>query len=115
TDATVIATGSEVSLALEARKLLADKGVSLRVVSMPSVELFKRQPEEYRRQVLGPAARVAAIEAGATDGWYRFTGGDGLVIGMEDFGASAPAGVLAEKFGFTAPQVAGRIEQWLRA
>lgn len=113
-DATVVATGSEVSLALEARKLLAEKGINLRVVSMPSVDLFEQQPREYRDAVLG-AGKVAAIEAGAPGGWYKYTGRDGLVIGMEDFGASAPAGVLAEKFGFTPAQVAGKIEAWLKA
>lgn len=114
-DATVIATGSEVSLALEARKLLAEKGVNLRVVSMPSMELFLKQPAEYQESVVGGrCAKVASIEAGAPGAWYRFTGRNGLVIGMEDFGASAPAGVLAEKFGFTAPQVAARLETWLK-
>lgn len=113
TDATVVATGSEVSLALEARKLLADRGVSLRVVSMPSVNLFLEQPQEYQDQVIG-SGKVACIEAGAKDGWYRFAGRDGLVIGMEDFGASAPGGVLAEKFGFTPAQVAERLAAWLK-
>jgi transketolase len=114
-DATVIATGSEVSLALEARKLLADKGINVRVVSMPSVDLFQQQPAAYQEQVLGPVGhKIAAIEAGAEDGWFRYTGRDGLVIGMKDFGASAPAGVLAEKFGFTAPQVAAKIAEWLQ-
>ncbi|HYF95024.1 MAG TPA: transketolase [Symbiobacteriaceae bacterium] len=114
TDATVIATGSEVSVALEARKLLAEQGIHVRVVSMPSVSLFLAQPAEYREQVLGPRSqKVAAIEAGAPDGWYRFTGSDGLVIGMEDFGASAPAAVLAEKFGFVPAKVVARIQAWL--
>jgi transketolase len=114
-DATVIATGSEVSLALEARKLLVDKGINVRVVSMPSVDLFQQQPAAYQEQVLGPVGhKIAAIEAGAEDGWFRYTGRDGLVIGMKDFGASAPAGVLAEKFGFTAPQVAAKIAEWLQ-
>jgi transketolase len=113
--ATVIATGSEVSLALEARKLLAEKGIAVRVVSMPSQDLFEQQPKEYQEAVLGGKnVRVAAVEAGAKDGWYKYTGRDGLVIGMEDFGASAPAAVLAEKFGFTAAQVAARLEEWLK-
>ena len=109
--ATLIATGSEVGLALEAQKLLAGQGIAVRVVSMPSVELFLRQPEEYRNRVL--VGRLAAIEAGRTDGWYRLIGRDGLAIGLEDFGASAPAGVLAEKFGFTPTQVTARVAEWL--
>lgn len=111
--ATLIATGSEVGLALEAQKLLAGQGIAVRVVSMPSVELFLRQPREYQEQVL--VGRLAAIEAGRTDGWYRLIGRDGLAIGHEDFGASAPAGVLAEKFGFTPAQVAARVAEWLTA
>jgi len=109
--ATLIATGSEVGLAVEAQKLLTEQGIAVRVVSMPSVELFLRQPREYREQVL--AGRLAAIEAGRTDGWYRIIGLDGLAIGHDDFGASAPAGVLAEKFGFTPAAVAERVRQWL--
>ena len=109
--ATLIATGSEVGLAIEAQKLLAEQGTAVRVVSMPSVELFLRQPKAYQDQVL--VGRLAAIEAGRTDGWYRLVGRDGLAIGKEDFGASAPAGVLAEKFGFTPAQVAAKVAEWL--
>ncbi|MDF2628863.1 MAG: transketolase [Symbiobacteriaceae bacterium] len=112
-DATVVATGSEVGLALEARKLLAEQGITLRVVSMPAVNLFLSQPKEYQDQVIG-SGKVVCIEAGAKDGWYRFAGRDGLVIGMEDFAASAPGNILAEKFGFTPAQVAERIAQWLK-
>lgn len=111
--ATLIGTGSEVSLALEAQKLLAAKGIQIRVVSMPSVDLFLKQPAAYQQQVLGPADRIAAVEAGKTDGWYRFTGSSGLVIGIDDFGASAPAEVLAERFGLTPAAVAARVEEWL--
>ncbi|HEY8347113.1 MAG TPA: transketolase [Symbiobacteriaceae bacterium] len=112
--ATLIATGSEVATALEARRILAEKGLPIRVVSMPSVELFVQQPKEYQEAVLG-TGKVAALEAGSAQGWYRFTGRDGLIIGLEDFGASAPGPVLAEKFGFTPAQVAARVEQWLRS
>lgn len=113
--ATLIATGSEVGTALAAQKLLADRGVQIRVVSMPSVDLFVEQPVAYQEQVLGGKnGRVATLEAGKTDGWYRFAGRDGLVMGLDDFGASAPAGVLAEKFGFTPEQVANRIADWLK-
>ncbi len=109
--ATLVATGSEVGTALAAQKLLAERGMSVRVVSMPSVELFLKQPKAYQDEVL--VGKVATIEAGKTDGWYRFVGRDGLAIGHDDFGASAPAGVLEEKFGFTPAQVAERIAAWL--
>lgn len=112
-DATLVATGSEVALALEAQKLLAERGVHIRVVSMPCVELFEKQSREYQQAVLG-TGKVAVVEAGRPEGWYKFTGRDGLVIGMEDFGASAPAEVLAEKFGFTPAQVADRVQGWIK-
>jgi transketolase len=113
TDATIIATGSEVEIALGAAKLLAEKGISLRVVSMPSVDLFEQQPESYRQEILG-AGKIAALEAGRTTGWYKWTGKDGLVIGLDDFGASAPAEKLAEEFGFTPAKVAAKLEAWLK-
>ncbi len=112
-DVTLIATGSEVHAALEAQQLLAEKGIKVRVVSMPSVALFERQPAEYQSQVLG-SGRIAVVEAGHPGGWYKLTGRDGLVIGMEDFGASAPGKVLAEKFGFTPGAVAAKVEAWLK-
>jgi transketolase len=113
--ATIIATGSEVQAVLDARKLLADQGIQVRVVSMPSVELFDRQPQAYQESVLGGKnARVAVVEAGAKTGWYKYAGRDGLVIGMDDFGASAPAGVLAEKFGFTPARIAEQVAAWLK-
>lgn len=113
--ATLIATGSEVGLAVAAQKLLAEQGLPIRVVSMPSVELFAAQPRAYQESVLGgPGVRRAALEAGRTDGWYRWIGTDGLAMGMDDFGASAPAEVLAEQFGFTPITVAGRVAEWLK-
>ena len=110
--AVVIATGSEVSVALEAADLLAEDH-SIRVVSMPCAELFLEQPEEYRREVLGDALPVASVEAGSTLGWSRFTGPDGLNIGIDRFGASAPAGRIAEELGLTGPAVARRLATWL--
>lgn len=103
---TLIATGSEVSLAMEARKLLADKGIAAAVVSMPCWELFERQPKEYRDQVLGKGTVRVAVEALGTFGWERWTGDNGAVIGMNGFGASAPAEKLYEHFGITAAKVA---------
>ncbi len=109
-DAILIATGSEVSLALEARDLLAEKGKAVRVVSMPCWKLFDAQPGSYRDAVLpaGVTARLA-IEAGATQGWAKYVGPAGDVMGLERFGASAPYKVLREKLGFTPEAVAERV------
>ena len=105
-DVILIATGSEVALAMDAADALAAEGVGARVVSMPSWELFAAQPQSYRDSVLPPAvtARVA-IEAGVTLGWERWAGAHGRVIGLDRFGASAPYKVLFEKFGFTVENV----------
>jgi len=105
----LIATGSEVSVAMGAQKLLAEQGVGARVVSMPSWEIFERQPPAYRAGVLPPGvtARVA-VEAGSPQGWYKYVGTDGDVVGMTRFGASAPGTVNFEKFGFTSENVAAR-------
>jgi transketolase len=113
-DVLLIASGSEVHLALEARGLLAQKGIAARVVSMPSWELFDAQPDSYREAVLPPQvpARLA-IEAGVTQGWERYVGPAGDVVGLKRFGASAPYKVLMEKFGFTAEAVAERALQVL--
>jgi transketolase len=101
-DVILIASGSEVHLALEAAVKLQGKGVNTRVVSMPSWELFEAQPEEYRHKVLPPhiTARVA-IEAGITQGWHRYVGDKGKIVGIDHFGASAPAQILFKEFGFT--------------
>ncbi len=102
----LIGTGSEVQFALEAGKRLAAAGVHARVVSMPSWELFDRQPTEYRERVLPAAVRVrVAIEAATTLGWEHYIGLDGAVVGMNGFGASAPASVLYQKFGITTEAV----------
>jgi transketolase len=98
--ATIIATGSEVPVALAAQKLLAGEGIPVRVVSMPSTSVFDRQPEEYRRRVLGEAPRVA-VEAGVSDYWRKYVGLEGAVVGIDRFGESAPAGDLFKYFGLT--------------
>jgi transketolase len=105
----LIATGSEVEVALGARKVLQEKGIAARVVSMPSWELFEAQPQAYRDAVLPPAvpARLA-VEAGSPIGWYKYVGLQGDVVGMTRFGASAPAKILFEQFGFTPDNVAAR-------
>jgi transketolase len=102
----LMASGSEVHIALAAAAVLSDKGIAVRVVSVPCWELFEEQPEEYRRMVLPPevTARLA-VEAGVPQGWYRYVGSRGIVIGLTHFGASAPYEVLYEKFGLTAEEV----------
>ncbi len=102
---TLLASGSEVSIAVEAQALLKEDGIAAAVVSMPCWELFERQPDDYRAAVLGDAPRVAC-EAAAGFGWTRWAGGDGGFVGMEGFGASAPAARLYEHFGITAAAVA---------
>ena len=113
-DALLIATGSEVAVAIEAQDKLAAEGIGVNVVSMPSWELFEKQSPAYRKEVLPPgiAARVA-IEAGVTLGWSRYVGEKGAVIGLDRFGASAPYQVLMEKFGFTAANVCEQVKQVL--
>jgi transketolase len=101
-DAVIFATGSEVSIAVESLKLLAERGISGKVVSVPSMELFARQTDEYRSSVIGkPKARVA-IEAGIEMSWNKLLGEKGRFVGMHNFGASAPAEALYEFFGITA-------------
>lgn len=112
-DLILIGTGSEVSLAVEARTVLAERGIQARVVSMPSWELFEEQPEEYREQVLPPQvlARLA-VEAGSPQGWERYVGPFGDVLGIRNrFGASAPYKVLAAKYGFTVDDVVAHAEE----
>ena len=102
----LIATGSEVALAVAAADELAADGVKVRVVSMPSTDQFDQQSDDYREAVL-PAAVTArvAVEAGVTSGWWRYTGTKGQVIGLDRFGESAPAEVLFEYFGFSVANV----------
>ena len=109
----LIATGSEVALAVDAAKILRNRGVQLQVVSMPCVELFLEQPITERDSVIPPRLPVVTLEAGRTLGWERFAGRDGLTIGIDHYGASAPGEVLAEKFGFTPEAVVEKITVWL--
>ena len=108
----IVATGSEVGISLEACEILQKKGVPVRVVSMPCVELFDAQPDGYRRRVV-PAGdddvQIVVVEAGSPHGWARIAGESALVIGLSRFGASAPAKVIADQLGFTGPKVAKRI------
>jgi transketolase len=109
----LIATGSEVTLAVEAAKSLGGHGRRVRVVSMPCTSLFDKQDAAYRADVLPAGVPRVAVEAGVRDGWYRYVGADGAVIGMDTFGASAPAGKLFEHFGFTAAHVADTVTNLL--
>ncbi len=110
----LIATGSEVSPALGAAEKLREAGRAVRVVSMPSWELFEQQTDEYREQVLpSDCSRRVTIEAGITMGWERYAGAAGLMIGIDHFGHSAPFKVLAEKYGLTSDAVAERVREYL--
>lgn len=112
--ALLIATGSEVALAVEAAKQLAGEGIAVRVVSMPCIEAFRAQDANWRDAVLPPriTARLA-VEAGVPDSWYRFVGTAGAVVGIERFGESAPAPELFEHFGFTPGAIAARLKALL--
>jgi len=113
-DVILIGTGSEVQYALEAQKKLQEDGIAARVVSMPSWELFRKQPQSYKDEVLPPAVtKRIAVEAAAPLGWDEWIGENGTVIGMSDFGASAPAKDLFAHFGFTADNVAGKAKKML--
>jgi transketolase len=108
-DVILIATGSEVSLALETATLLESQGTKTRVVSMPSWELFLAQDDAYRESVLPESVRARiSIEAGATLGWHRFIGDRGIAVGIDHFGTSAPAAAIAKEYGFTPDAIAKR-------
>jgi transketolase len=114
-EAIIIATGSEVSVAIEAQDLLAAEGIGVSVVSMPCWELFEKQSRQYRDEVLPPAVTARlAIEAGISFGWSRYVGEKGEVIALDRFGASAPYQLLMEKFGFTAANASAKVRQMVR-
>ncbi|MBK1672972.1 transketolase [Ectothiorhodospira shaposhnikovii] len=110
-DAIILATGSEVGIAMEAAKTMEAKGKRVRVVSMPCQEVFDAQDADYRESVLPGAVRArVAVEAGVTVGWLKYVGLDGRVVGMDRFGESAPGGELMKHFGFTADNVVSAVE-----
>jgi transketolase len=113
--AVLIATGSEVELAMKAADALAGQGVNVRVVSIPSTDVFERQDAAYKAQVLGKGIPRVAIEAGVTDFWYKYVGLEGAVVGIDTFGESAPAGVLFKHFGFTVENVVAKVRSLLTA
>ena len=106
--AVIIATGSEVQLALGAQKLLADAGIPVRVVSMPSTNVFDRQDREYKASVLPEGIPRVAVEMGVSDGWWKY--GCAAVVGIDTYGESAPAPVLFKHFGFTPENVADTVK-----
>jgi transketolase len=111
--AIIIATGSEVALALGAQEQLAAKGIAVRVVSMPCTIVFDQQDAQWRASVLTKGLPRVAVEAGVTSGWYKYVGTDGAVVGIDTYGESAPAGVLFKHFGLTVEHVAAAVEQVL--
>lgn len=109
-DVIIIATGSEVHISLSAMEKLLEKGIKARVVSMPSIELFKENPKEYRDEVLPPAVKNRVIvEAGISMGWEKYAGEKGIIIGIDTFGVSAPGGAVMKKFGFTVENIIEKV------
>jgi transketolase len=111
--AILIATGSEVELAMKSADELAKQGIAVRVVSMPSTDVFDRQDAAYKASVLTKGLPRVAIEAGVTDFWYKYVGLEGAVVGIDTFGESAPAGVLFKHFGFTTDNVVAKVKSVL--
>ena len=110
--AVIIATGSEVQLAVAAQKQLAEKKIPVRVVSMPSTTTFDREDTKYKKLVLPEGLPRVAVEMGVTDGWWKY--GCAAVVGIDTFGESAPAGVLFKHFGFTPENVAETVQAALQ-
>jgi len=109
----LIATGSEIELAVKSAAELAVKGIVARVVSMPSTDVFDRQDAAYKASVLTKGVPRVAIEAGVSDIWYKYVGLEGAVVGIDTFGESAPAGVLFKHFGFTVDNVVAKVNSVL--
>ena len=114
-DGIIIATGSEVSISIEAQTKLKRQNINVEVVSMPSTELFLQQPKSYRDKVLDPTVRNRmSVEMGSTQSWYRFTGLDGVNIGLDHFGASGPVDEIIQRFGFSSENIAQTYLQHFR-
>ena len=114
-DAIIIASGSEVSLSIEAKEALAKEGIDVRVVSMPCMDIFEKQPQEYKEKVLPKAVRArVAVEALSEFGWGKYVGLDGKTVCLDRFGASAPADVLFKEFGFTVDNVVKAVKEVIK-
>jgi transketolase len=114
-DVVLIAAGSEVQLAVGAQEKLAAEGISASVVSMPSMDLFEKQSNEYKQSVLPKeVTKRVAVEMGSSFGWHKYVGLDGEVISIDTFGASAPGNLLMEKFGFTVDHVVSAAKKVLQ-
>jgi transketolase len=111
--AIIIATGSEIALAVAAQKALSEVGIQVRVVSMPCTNLFDRQDQTYQESVLPKGIKRIAVEAGVTDYWYKYVGLEGEIIGIDTFGESAPAEELFKYFGFTIENVVNAVKRIL--
>jgi transketolase len=109
----IIATGSELELALKSAEALAAEGVPVRVVSMPSADVFARQDAAYQASVLPKGLPRVAVEAGVSDFWFKYVGLEGKVVGIDTFGESAPAGALFKYFGFTTERVVAAVRSVL--
>ena len=109
----MLATGTEVSLAVEAQKQLREEGIEVAVVSMPCTELFDEQSPAYQEQVLGAAPRIA-VEAASKFGWEKYVGLNGDIIGMDGFGASAPAAELYKYFGITVEEIVDSVKNCIK-
>ena len=110
----IIATGSEVEIALQAKTMLNEKGTKVRVVSMPCMEIFEEQSQTYRESVLpGSCLKRVAIEAGASQSWHKYVGFDGRIIGLDRFGASAPYKEIYTQLGITADNLVSKVEEIL--
>ena len=110
-DILIIATGSEVFLGVEVAKAFSKRGVSIQVVSMPCVEVFELQPRAYKDRVLPPnVTKRIAIEAAHTNFWHKYIGSEGVIIGIDSFGASAPGKQLFERYGFTSENIEEAVE-----
>ena len=114
-DVVIVATGSEVYISVEAKKILEDQGKSVRVVSVPCLDLFNKQNETYKKSLIPDNVPVVVVEAGISQGWHAITRAPFLMIGMETFGVSGPYQLLAEKYGFTGPAVAEKTAQFLKS
>ncbi|PIP38103.1 MAG: transketolase, partial [Desulfobacterales bacterium CG23_combo_of_CG06-09_8_20_14_all_51_8] len=115
-DVILMASGSEVAITLEAAKMLTEKDKAVRVVSMPSWELFERMPLDYKEKILTPEVKArVAVEAGLPLGWEKYTGDGGAIIGISTFGASAPGSTVLKNFGFTVENIVAAAERVMKA